>query len=175
MKLLQFKIIYLFLCLGLSNQIWAQSLVDDANLSMGANSEGNSFQETIKIISNSKKIFILTNNNQLLGPGDFISLALENKLAARAVVGKVHQGQVGIKILKIYSMSQWTKLRRNQEVQIIRGDDSSLRKISIVVMSLMIARALLKRIKIGTLNQITLFQFRQRILMLMKFNLVAAK
>ncbi len=128
MKLLQFKIIYLFLCLGLSNQIWAQSLVDDANLSMGANSEGNTFQETIKIISNSKKIFILTNNNQLLGPGDFISLALENKLAARAVVGKVHQGQVGIKILKIYSMSQWTKLRRNQEVQIIRGDDSSFGK-----------------------------------------------
>ncbi len=128
MKSLPVKIIYLLLCLGISSEIWGQSLVDDANLASGGSSEGNTFQETIKIISNSKKIFILTNNNQLLGPGDFISLALENKLAARAVVGKSHQGQVGIKILKIYSMAQWTKLRRNSEVQIIRGDDSGFGK-----------------------------------------------
>ena len=128
MKRLPLKIIYLFLCLGISNEIWSQSLVDDANLSLGSAGEAGTFQETIKIISNSKKIFILTNNNQLLGPGDFISLALDNKLAARAVVGKTHQGQVGIKILKIYSMAQWTKLRRNQEVQIIRGDDSNFGK-----------------------------------------------
>jgi hypothetical protein len=128
MKLLQFKIIYLMLCLGLSNQLWSQSLVDDANLSMAADGSTGSFSETIKIISSSKKIFILTNNNQQLGPGDFISLALEDKLAARAVVAKTHQGQVGIKILKIYSVSQWSKLRRNIEVQIVKGDDSFFMK-----------------------------------------------
>ncbi len=115
MKSLTLKIIYLLLCLGLSNQIWGQSLVDDANLSMAADGSGGTFAETIKIISASKKIFILTNNNQQLGPGDFISLALDNKLAARAVVAKNHQGQVGIKILKIYSVSQWSKLRRDLE------------------------------------------------------------
>lgn len=124
MKSLQFKIIYLLLCLGLCNQLMAQSLVDDANLSMAADGNAGTFPETIKIISASKKIFILTNNNQQLGPGDFISLALDDKLAARAVVAKVHQGQVGIKILKIYSVSQWSKLRRDQEVQIVKGDDS---------------------------------------------------
>ena len=103
MKQLHFRIIYLVLCLGLSNQLWSQSLVDDANLNLAATGTGGSFAETIKIISSSKKIFILTNNNQQLGPGDFISLALDDKLAARAVVAKTHQGQVGIKILKIYS------------------------------------------------------------------------
>ena len=128
MKLIQFKIIYLLLCLGLSNQVWAQSLVDDANLSMSADGSGGTFAETIKIISGSKKIFILTNNNQQLGPGDFISLALDDKLAARAVVAKTHQGQVGIKILKIYSVSQWSKLRRDLEVQIVKGDDSTFTK-----------------------------------------------
>ncbi len=128
MKILQFKIIYLLLCLGLSNAIWAQSLVDDANLSMAADGSGGTFAETIKIISGSKKIFILTNNNQQLGPGDFISLALDDKLAARAVVAKTHQGQVGIKILKIYSVSQWSKLRRDLEVQIVKGDDSAFGK-----------------------------------------------
>jgi len=129
MKLLQFKIIYLLLCLGISNQVWSQSLVDDANLTMAAEgASGSSFPETIKIISGSKKIFILTNNNQQLGTGDFISLALENKLAARAVVAKIHQGQVGIKILKIYSVAQWSRLRRDLEVQIVKGDDSAFGK-----------------------------------------------
>lgn len=118
------KIVYLLLCLGISIQVSAQSLVDDANLSIPAVEGGNTFTETIKIISASKKIFILTNNNQQLGPGDFISLALANNLAARAVVAKLHQGQVGIKILKIYSVAQWSRLRRDQEVQVIKGDDS---------------------------------------------------
>lgn len=122
MKALRVKIFCLLFLLSGVSGIKAQSLVEDANLT--SSGEG-VFNETIKIISNSKKIFILTNNNQQLGPGDFISLALENKLAARAVVGKGHQGQVGIKILKIYSLTQWGKLRRDQEVQIVKGDDSN--------------------------------------------------
>lgn len=122
MKQLRVKVFYLFILLLSIPGIKAQSLVDDASLTGGG--EG-VFNETIKIISNSKKIFIVTNNNQQLNPGDFISLALDNKLAARAVVGKNHQGQVGIKILKIYSLTQWGKLRRDQEVQIVKGDDSN--------------------------------------------------
>jgi hypothetical protein len=128
MKIIIMKFIYLLLCLGLSNQLGAQSLVDDANLALGGSYGENVFQETIKIISNSKKIFILTNNNQQLGPGDFISLAIGDKLAARAMVAKVHQGQVGIKILKIYSVAQWGRLQRNQEVQIVKGDDTNFGK-----------------------------------------------
>jgi hypothetical protein len=124
MKRMPFKFIYLLLCLGISYPSLAQNLVDDANLSMAGDASSGTFAETIKIISASKKIFILTNNNQQLGPGDFISLALDNKLAARAVVAKTHQGQVGIKILKIYSVAQWTRLRRDLEVQIVKGDDS---------------------------------------------------
>ncbi len=107
--------------------VFGQTLVDDANVVTGGSQE-NVFTETIKIISGSKKIFIITNNNQQLTPGDFISLALDNNLAARAVVAKVHQGQVGIKILKIYSLAQWGRLRRNIEVQVVRGDDGSFAK-----------------------------------------------
>ncbi len=119
-----FSLVFVCIFLMLSDSSNAQSLVEDANLSSPAAGNENLFNETIKIISESKKIFILTNNNQQLGPGDFVSLALENNLAARAVVAKSHQGQVGIKILKIYSLTQWGKLKRNQEVQIIKGDDS---------------------------------------------------
>src|SRR5690554_2516018 len=110
-----------------SSPLWSQSLVDDANLYRGGD-RSNVIQETIKIISGSKRIFIITNNNQVLSAGDFISIALDDKLAARAVVAKIHQGQVGVKILKIYSMAQWTRLRRDLEVQIVRGDDSQFEK-----------------------------------------------
>jgi hypothetical protein len=127
MKMFTLKIIYSFLLICLFTEVRAQSLVEDANLNSEVSSE-NVFNENIKIISNSKKIFILSNNNQQLMPGDYISLALDNNLAARAVVGKVHQGQVGIKILKIYSLAQWSKLKRDLEVQVIRGDDSRFGK-----------------------------------------------
>lgn len=60
--------------------------------------------------------------------GDFISLAIGDNLAARAIVAKVHQGQVGIKIIKIYSLAQWAKLRRGTDVLVIRGDDSAFGK-----------------------------------------------
>lgn len=120
--------LFIFINFFYTPSIVAQSLVEDANLSLPLQSGEQVFYETIKIISNSKKIFIITNNNQQLGPGDFISLALDNKLAARAVVAKSHQGQTGIKILKIYSLSQWARLKRNLDVQIIKGDDSFFNK-----------------------------------------------
>lgn len=128
MRIFTLKIVYFFLGLGVLTNLSAQSLVDDANLSMAATDGANTFTETIKVISSSKKIFVLTNNNQQLGPGDFISLALDDKLAARAVVAKNHQGQTGIKILKIYSLAQWSKLRRDMDVLIIKGDDTMFGK-----------------------------------------------
>lgn len=130
MKKLTLNLVYLLLILGVAN-LKAQSLVEDASINF-ANESSNVFNETIKIISNSKKIFILTNNNQQLTPGDFISLAIGDDLAARALVAKIHQGQVGIKILKIYSLNQWAKLQRNLEVQIVKGDDSTYGKPPVV-------------------------------------------
>lgn len=126
MKLI--SIFFIYILFNISTNLQAQSLVDDANLGVDAQSNENLFTETIKIISDSKKIFILSNNNQQLTQGDFISLALDNNLAARALVAKTHQGQVGIKIIKIYSLAQWGRLRRDQEVQIIKGDDSTFGK-----------------------------------------------
>lgn len=128
MKISSLILIYASLIMVNFSHVRAQSLVEDANINVSQVSDGSTFTETIKIISNSKKIFILTNNNQQLGPGDFISLALDNKLAARALVAKTHQGQVGIKIIKIYSLNQWAKLRRNQDVQIVKGDDTAFMK-----------------------------------------------
>jgi hypothetical protein len=123
-RLVSFTIVLLFL----TQLSWGQTLVDDAKLPLTQGDNENVFIETIKVIGQSKKIFILSNNNQILGVGDFISLAINNELATRAVVAKIHEDRVGIKVIKIYSLTQWTKLQKGLEVQVIRGDDSMFGK-----------------------------------------------
>ena len=64
----------------------------------------------------------------VLTTGVAAQYSTSDKLAARALVAKTHQGQVGVKILKIYSLTQWGKLRRDGDVQIVKGDDSTFMK-----------------------------------------------
>lgn len=81
--------------------------------------------EKIKSISPSKKIFILTNENQSFSKGDFISLLLANKLVCRALVAKTTQEKLsGIKIVKIYNLTLWKQLGKGKEVLVLKGDDS---------------------------------------------------
>ena len=81
--------------------------------------------ETIKTIAPSKKIFILTNENQSYSKGDYISLLLTNKLVCRALVAKTTDEKLsGIKIVKIYNLALWKQLRVGKEVLVLKGDDS---------------------------------------------------
>lgn len=111
--------------LFLTGTTFAQGVLEDIRTPLeSSSSEGSLFTETIKIISASKKIFVLTNSNQQLGQGDFVTLILDNNKAARALVAKTYDGNAGLKIIKIYSLTQWGRMRKNLNVQIIRGDDS---------------------------------------------------
>ena len=80
--------------------------------------------ENILAISPSKRIFFITNENRTFTKGDFISLVLNAKLTARAIVAKVTDKGAGLKILKIYNWQRWQQLSKGIPVQIIRGDDS---------------------------------------------------
>ena len=114
------------LCAMHINNIYSQDVLDD--ITQG--SEDNVFAESIRIISRSGKTFIMTNTNQLLNKGDFITLAFDEKSpVARAVVAKNHNNLVGIKVLKVYSLARWAKLKKGLELQIIKGDDSFLFKV----------------------------------------------
>ncbi len=84
--------------------------------------------ETIKKISESQKIFIVTNTNSSFGKGDFLTIIYENDLVARALCAKQADNLAGIKILKIYSEPLWKKMHTGLEVQILRGDDSFWKK-----------------------------------------------
>ena len=80
--------------------------------------------EQIYRISQSKRIFIITNKSGQLNQGDFISLLTGSKLLARALVAKNANDLAGIKILKIYSLRRWSLVREKMTIQILRGDDS---------------------------------------------------
>lgn len=81
-------------------------------------------EETIKKISPSRRIFVITNENNSFSDGDYISIILHNKLVARGIVAKNINNRAGVKIIKIYSLVLWKLLRPSLKVKILRGDDS---------------------------------------------------
>lgn len=124
-----FSLILTFLWLPLA---LGQNAVEDLSNNTSnesAQTTSDLFTETILTISPTRRIFILTNKSGQLSKGDFVSMLLDSNLVARAVVAKnTEEQQVGIKILKIYSLKNWNRLRDNLDVQIIRGDDSYYQK-----------------------------------------------
>lgn len=113
-----------------TSHAWGQNVLDDIE-EEDIQDTGSSevapklVSETIKVISPSRKIFILTNENKTFSKGDFISLLLANKLVCRALVAKINEDALsGIKIVKIYNVVLWKQLATNKEVLVLKGDDS---------------------------------------------------
>ena len=125
-----FTITFLISLLLLATPGYTQNVLDDIEeeerLETGRTENApNLVSETIKTISPSKKIFILTNENRTFSKGDFISLLLNNKLVCRALVAKTNEQNLsGIKIVKIYNLALWKQLGVNKEVLVLKGDDS---------------------------------------------------
>ena len=122
-------IFLLAFCAGGLNKSYSQDLVQDISTGFTAGDNSEMFTETIRLIGRSHRVFILTNTNQALFKGDFITLVLgERDAVARAVVAKNHNELIGIKVLRIYSLKNWKKLKKNLDVKILKGDDSWLFK-----------------------------------------------
>lgn len=124
-------LITLLFCLFAVAPLRAQNVLDDieeedrTETATSAEQAPNLVSETIKVISPSKKIFILTNENQSFSKGDFISLLLTNKLVCRALVAKTTDQKIsGIKIVKIYNLALWKQLNSGKSVLVLKGDDS---------------------------------------------------
>lgn len=133
-----FQILSIFLLLSTLltiNSVYSQDLMSDTLVQPEYTlDDGSLFTETIQTISRSGKIFIISNNNQLLTKGDFLTMVLPETKSdtitagpvARAVVAKTHSGKAGIKVLKVYSLARWKLLRSPLDIQIKRGDDTAL-------------------------------------------------
>ncbi len=120
-----FSLLFFPLCLQ------GQSLVEELespNFSRGL--QENTFSEKIVVASKSKRIFILTNNNQSLEPGDFVTMLVGGKKIIRGLIAKSRQGKSAFKVLKTYNEKAKVRLRRGILVSLYRGDDSLLREES---------------------------------------------
>jgi hypothetical protein len=104
--------------------VCAQSVVDELDENDEDLEIPSLVTETIQKISPSRRIFVISNNNNSFDKGDFISLVLNSKIVARALAAKTINDAAGIKILRINSLSLWKMLREGINVQIVRGDDS---------------------------------------------------
>jgi len=82
------------------------------------------FTEKIIKISESRRIFALSNQNNILKVGDFFSILMDKDLACRGIVARIRDEYIGVKIVKIYSLKLWTTLKEGMNVKILRGDDS---------------------------------------------------
>ncbi len=119
----------LLLCAASINNSYSQDLVNDISSGVTLGDSQEMFTETIRIIGRSRKVFVITNTNQMLFKGDFITIVLDEREAvARAVVAKNQNDLVGIKILRIYSLKNWKRIRKDLDVKILKGDDSWLFK-----------------------------------------------
>ena len=129
-KVRPIKIFILSLLFAVSiNFSYSQDLVDDISSGVTLGDSQEMFTETIRIIGRSRKVFVITNTNQMLFKGDFITIVLNDKDAvARAVVAKNQNDLVGIKILRIYSLKNWKRIRKDLDIKILKGDDSWLFK-----------------------------------------------
>ncbi len=121
------KLIFILLCLLFNSFAYSEGFFSES--SIGENSIGleNLVTEKVQKISASKRIFIITNENNSFGKGDFLTFFLNGIPFARSLAAKNNNNVSGVKILKIYSMDIWKKVREGDSIQILRGDDSYFR------------------------------------------------
>jgi hypothetical protein len=111
---------------------FAQNVMNDVDSStesanISTSSTNDIVTEKIHRISNSKRIFVITNSNNYIARGDYVTFLLNGKAVARGLTAKTDESFGAIKMLKIYSLTRWNRLQENLEIQIIKGDDSFLR------------------------------------------------
>lgn len=128
-KSLKISAFFCLLFFLMGKPVCAQNVLDDFEEEERTSDLGghapNLATETIKTISSSKKIFIITNEGQTFTGGDFISLLTANKLVCRALVAKTTNEKLsGIKIVKVYNLALWKQLREGKEILVLKGDDS---------------------------------------------------
>lgn len=121
------KSIALFLCL--INVCFGQELFKSEDQPTFSN-QNEPVEEKILTISESKRVFLITNNNGVMTPGDYVTIIFREDLTARAIVARLKGGSSALKIIKIYSLDNWKDLRSNFKISIIRGDDSYYKKPS---------------------------------------------
>lgn len=125
------KVFFIFLSINFisfNQNVFSQSLVEDLE---SENSQAQAqkvsslaVNEKIVVTSRSKRIFILSNDSQHFGVGDLATMLIGNNKVVRGIIAKAQKGKIALKVLKTFSTERRNRLRKNNLVQLIKGDDS---------------------------------------------------
>lgn len=102
----------------------AQSAISE----FSASSNYDLAKEKILKISGTKRILLITNSQDSYAKGDYITILVNKEPIARGVVPKQESNEAAVKITKIYNDDKYASMFINQDVEILRGDDSNYRK-----------------------------------------------
>ena len=105
--------------------LYSQSVLDDIQSQDSFRSSREYIHESLLRISPSRRIYLISNTNNAIATGDFITLFQNDLPIFRALVAKLSDKVAGIKIVKVYSLKRWEGVRKGQKIQIIRGDDTA--------------------------------------------------
>lgn len=117
-------ILFTLLLLSFNSNLLGQSDFDQLDGGSSISEIPGLLTEKVIKISDNKNIFLISNSSNGFSKGDFISIIIGNKLTARALIAKDAGPISGIKIIKIYSLDNWSRIYRGSEIQVLKGDDS---------------------------------------------------
>jgi hypothetical protein len=88
------------------------------------------FTENVITVGATRRIFILSNENKKVIPGDYVTMiSMEGKMLARGIVVKLRDDKTGIRVKKIYDAMEWNKIKEDDDLQLLKGDDSLYSKM----------------------------------------------
>ncbi len=117
-------LIKLITTLILSVTIFAQSPISDFSNSTNFDLA----KEKVLRLSGTKRIIVISNNQDSFAKGDYITIMVNKVPMVRGVVPKQEDSQAAIKVTKIYNEELYNGIFINQDIEVLRGDDSNYGK-----------------------------------------------
>ncbi|MAE59128.1 MAG: hypothetical protein CME69_09620 [Halobacteriovorax sp.] len=112
----------------MSNISMAQSIIDAfTDNEQQEVAEYDLTEETVLKHSISKRIYLLTNEENSFAEGDYVTMLLGRKPVVRGLIAKNTKKGAAFKVTKVYSGELFNAIVPQTRVQIIRGDDSFFR------------------------------------------------
>ncbi|AYF45976.1 hypothetical protein BALOs_2994 [Halobacteriovorax sp. BALOs_7] len=85
-------------------------------------------KEKIISVSGTKRILLISNGQDSFAKGDYITILVNKEPVVRGIVPKQKNNVAAIKITKIYNEEIYSNIFVNQDVEVLRGDDSAYGK-----------------------------------------------
>ena len=85
-------------------------------------------KEKVMRVSGTKRILIISNSQDSYAKGDYVTILINKEPIVRGIIPKQKNNVAAIKITKIYNEEVYSNIFVNQDIEVLRGDDSAYGK-----------------------------------------------